>query len=300
MMQGSLAEKLRVLRARMGLSLTEAAARAGVTRDTLSDLEHGKRHPYMPTLSKIAAGYGVPVEELLGEPALAEKVEAPDTGQPGAEQTARDIAHAEALRQEAQDRKAANRTLASEGLDPATRISDIYDPAVYDVLRRKPSDELAGALLDAARDYVHAEQENAQLRAAARQKSGLANADPRAKLAAAKVLEEIADLWEDQLARGLYDRRTLEQMRMAGGFLAMNHEIIAKEFRGKLPPPHLLRQLEDAEERFITVGTQIWETLEEADAEHPVPPDELAARREAKREELRQQLRGGPVGAKAN
>jgi transcriptional regulator with XRE-family HTH domain len=77
MMQGSLAEKLRVLRARMGLSLTEAAARAGVTRDTLSDLEHGKRHPYMPTLSKIAAGYGVPVEELLEEPVLAGKAEAP-------------------------------------------------------------------------------------------------------------------------------------------------------------------------------------------------------------------------------
>jgi transcriptional regulator with XRE-family HTH domain len=80
MMQGSLAEKLRVLRARRGLSLTEAAGRAGITRDTLSDLEHGKRHPYMPTLSKIAAGYGVPVEELLEEPALAGKAEAPTPG----------------------------------------------------------------------------------------------------------------------------------------------------------------------------------------------------------------------------
>src|SRR5918993_3784993 len=82
MMQGSLAEKLRVLRARMGLSLTEAASRAGVTRDTLSDLEHGKRQPYMPTLAKIAAGYGVTVEELLEEPALAGNAEdPPETGQ---------------------------------------------------------------------------------------------------------------------------------------------------------------------------------------------------------------------------
>jgi transcriptional regulator with XRE-family HTH domain len=81
MMQGSLAEKLRVLRAREGLSLTEAAARAGVTRDTLSDLEHGKRQPYMPTLSKIAAGYSVPVEDLLEEPVLAGKAVAPqETG----------------------------------------------------------------------------------------------------------------------------------------------------------------------------------------------------------------------------
>src|SRR5918995_7298510 len=76
MMQGSLAEQLRVLRARMGLSLTEAASRAGVTRDTLSDLEHGKRQPYMPTLAKIAQGYGVPVEDLLEEPTLAGKGEA--------------------------------------------------------------------------------------------------------------------------------------------------------------------------------------------------------------------------------
>ena len=77
MMQGSLAEKLRVLRARQGLSLTEASKRAGITRDTLSDLERGKRHAYMPTLAKIAQGYGVPVEDLLEEPALAGKGEAP-------------------------------------------------------------------------------------------------------------------------------------------------------------------------------------------------------------------------------
>src|SRR5918995_5600170 len=102
MMQGSLAEELRVLRARMGLSLTEAASRAGVTRDTLSDIEHGKRQPYMPTLAKIAAGYGVPVEDLLEEPVLVGKDEAPDQGQSGTEPTARDIAHAEALRLVAQ------------------------------------------------------------------------------------------------------------------------------------------------------------------------------------------------------
>jgi transcriptional regulator with XRE-family HTH domain len=77
MMQGSLAERLRVLRARQGLSLTEASKRAGITRDTLSDLERGKRHAYMPTLAKIAQGYGVPVEDLLEEPALVGKDEAP-------------------------------------------------------------------------------------------------------------------------------------------------------------------------------------------------------------------------------
>jgi transcriptional regulator with XRE-family HTH domain len=53
------------------MTLVEAAEQAGVGRDTLSDLERGRRHPVMPTLAKIAQGYGVPVEDLLEEPALA-------------------------------------------------------------------------------------------------------------------------------------------------------------------------------------------------------------------------------------
>jgi transcriptional regulator with XRE-family HTH domain len=59
------------------MTLVEAAEQVGVGRDTLSDLERGRRHPVMPTLAKIAQGYGVPVEDLLGEPALAGKAEAP-------------------------------------------------------------------------------------------------------------------------------------------------------------------------------------------------------------------------------
>jgi transcriptional regulator with XRE-family HTH domain len=79
MMRGSLAERLRVLRAQRGLSLTEAAERAGIQRQTLAFLERGERRPHTPTLAKIAAAYGVPVEELLEleEPALAGKAEAP-------------------------------------------------------------------------------------------------------------------------------------------------------------------------------------------------------------------------------
>ena len=77
MISGSLAERLRVLRAQRGMTLVEAAEQAGVGRDTLSDLERGRRHPAMPTLAKIAQGYGVPVEDLLEEPALVGKDEAP-------------------------------------------------------------------------------------------------------------------------------------------------------------------------------------------------------------------------------
>jgi transcriptional regulator with XRE-family HTH domain len=86
MMQGSLAMRLRVLRAERGLSLTEAAERAGIQRQTLALLERGERHPHDPTLAKIAKGYGVPVDELLEEPVPAGKAEAlEETGQPAEE-----------------------------------------------------------------------------------------------------------------------------------------------------------------------------------------------------------------------
>jgi transcriptional regulator with XRE-family HTH domain len=74
-MHGSLPARLRVLRARQGLTLIDAAEQIGIGRDTLSDLERGNRHPVMPTLAKIAEGYGVPVEELLEEPSEAQEPE---------------------------------------------------------------------------------------------------------------------------------------------------------------------------------------------------------------------------------
>jgi transcriptional regulator with XRE-family HTH domain len=90
-MQGSLAESLRLLRARKGLSLLAASEQLGVDRHTLRDLELGQgRTPRYPTLAKIAKGYGVPVEELLEEPVpLAEapgkagQTEVEETDTPG-------------------------------------------------------------------------------------------------------------------------------------------------------------------------------------------------------------------------
>jgi transcriptional regulator with XRE-family HTH domain len=67
-MQDTLAWKLRVLRAERGLTLREAEELTGVDKDTLSKIERGLRRPYDVTLSKLAKGYGVPVEELLEEP----------------------------------------------------------------------------------------------------------------------------------------------------------------------------------------------------------------------------------------
>jgi transcriptional regulator with XRE-family HTH domain len=64
-MQDTLARKLRVLRAERGLTLREAEELTGVDKDTLSKIERGLRYSYDVTLSKLAKGYGVPVEELL-------------------------------------------------------------------------------------------------------------------------------------------------------------------------------------------------------------------------------------------
>jgi transcriptional regulator with XRE-family HTH domain len=85
-MQESLGHRLRVMRAERGLSLREAARRAGVVKETISDIERGHTHPYDVTLAKLAKVYDVPLEELLEEPALAGKAEAPEeTGQPAEE-----------------------------------------------------------------------------------------------------------------------------------------------------------------------------------------------------------------------
>ena len=62
-----IAAKLRVLREELGLTQKEAAKLANVSQVTLIRLESGRRPPYMPTVTKIARAYGVPLEELVGE-----------------------------------------------------------------------------------------------------------------------------------------------------------------------------------------------------------------------------------------
>jgi DNA-binding XRE family transcriptional regulator len=68
MRPGPIAVKLRVLREERGLlTHKEAAQLANVGHWTLIRLESGERAPYMPTVTKIARAYGVPVEELVEE-----------------------------------------------------------------------------------------------------------------------------------------------------------------------------------------------------------------------------------------
>ena len=85
MTHSSLPARLRVLRAREGLTLIDAAEKLGIGRDTLSSIERGHQHPTFPTLKRLAEGYGVPVEDLLEEPepasaALPKASAPPETG----------------------------------------------------------------------------------------------------------------------------------------------------------------------------------------------------------------------------
>ena len=66
-MPAPIALKLRALREGRGLTHKEAAQLAGVSHWTLMYLESGQRAPYLPTVTKIARAYGVPLEELVGE-----------------------------------------------------------------------------------------------------------------------------------------------------------------------------------------------------------------------------------------
>ena len=62
-----IALKLRSLREERGLTQKEAAEIADVSPWTLYCLESGKRAPYMPTVTKLAGVYGIPLEELVEE-----------------------------------------------------------------------------------------------------------------------------------------------------------------------------------------------------------------------------------------
>ena len=59
---------LRRERARVGLSLTELARRAGIAKSTLSQLESGTGNPSLETLWALATALGVPLGRLIDPP----------------------------------------------------------------------------------------------------------------------------------------------------------------------------------------------------------------------------------------
>jgi len=59
---------VRRLRRRSGLTLEQLAEASGVSRAMLSSVERGDKNPTLPVLARIAAGLGVTMSELMGEP----------------------------------------------------------------------------------------------------------------------------------------------------------------------------------------------------------------------------------------
>ena len=80
--------RIRAARKALGMTQEELARRAGMSLKGMGDIERGAiPDPHFSSLHKIAAGLDVPVGELLEEPVLAGKAEAPTaTGRADAEQ----------------------------------------------------------------------------------------------------------------------------------------------------------------------------------------------------------------------
>jgi len=184
-MHESLPTRLRVLRAERGLTLRDAEELTGVDKDTLSKIERGLRHPHDVTLAKIARGYGIGVEDLLEEPALAgtgPKAEAPEAGPAKQEEEEEslgdpnfELAHELALKDLRRAEQA--RTRAAESERPQTHFVRGYNEAAIRLLERcreapeRRCEELVGSYLDLMDGYVQRggrieklEQENAELR----------------------------------------------------------------------------------------------------------------------------------------
>jgi len=64
--------RLKRVRTQRGLTLTELAARTGISKSTLSRLESGQRKPSLELLLPIAHIHQVPLDELVGAPAVGD------------------------------------------------------------------------------------------------------------------------------------------------------------------------------------------------------------------------------------
>jgi transcriptional regulator with XRE-family HTH domain len=76
----SIGDRIKDLRWDARINQTELARRAGIAKNTMSQIELGNQEPSIKTLEKIARGLGVPVSDLLKEPAPL--AHAPSAGQP--------------------------------------------------------------------------------------------------------------------------------------------------------------------------------------------------------------------------
>jgi transcriptional regulator with XRE-family HTH domain len=151
-----------------GLTISELAKRAGVSRDTISNAERGQHSLQAPTLNKLARALGKTPSELLAlEEKLAPKVPRRSSLEPslndvlaeGRREDINEVALEAARRQLTQDRQAAAR--ASESERPQTYFMRHDNEGIARLMQYSP-DELADSLMELARGYVEL-QERRQL-----------------------------------------------------------------------------------------------------------------------------------------
>lgn len=149
-------DKLQRAREMLGYSIEMTGEEAGVSKNSVLRAEH--EEDIRPvTARKIAAALGVRVADLLEESETL-KVQAPLPDFPAERrEPAYDIALSAARDQTEHGRKAANRTLAGEGISQLTYFKDYENAAVHRLLGY-PADELAAALIELALRIVQLEQ----------------------------------------------------------------------------------------------------------------------------------------------
>ncbi len=64
--------RLRRVRERRGVTLTEVARLTGISKSTLSRLENGQRRPSLELLLPLAQTYRVPIDDLVGAPEVGD------------------------------------------------------------------------------------------------------------------------------------------------------------------------------------------------------------------------------------
>jgi transcriptional regulator with XRE-family HTH domain len=133
-MRDLLPESLRMARMERGLSLRKAAALTGVTKETLSDLERGRRSPHPPTLFKIAQGYGVEVRDLL-EPESPKAPAPRESGPLSGGDSEADITALERLLQESDAPPRLHSALHdfTEGATPAAEVVSAFIKPAADI-----------------------------------------------------------------------------------------------------------------------------------------------------------------------
>jgi DNA-binding XRE family transcriptional regulator len=150
-------DKLQRAREMLGYSIEMTGEEAGVSKNSVLRAEH--EEDIRPvTARKIAAALGVRVADLLEEGETL-KVQAPLPDFPlERREAAGHVALDAARRQAEDDRKAINRTHASEGIPQPAYFKDHENAAIQRLLGYPPG-ELAGALMELALQHVQLERE---------------------------------------------------------------------------------------------------------------------------------------------